>query len=472
MPKKKETTRKRRVNGEGTFYQRPDKSWVHQITLGYKPDGTPERKAFAAPTKEGCLEKKRQFLQSRTRMETEAQEAAVRADAALQQGHSLEAEALFSEAFLPWLQLYKAPPTTKPTTFGSYIDVYNTHLLPYFGEMQLHAITTDVMQAYYQEKQKDGARKDGKPGGLSAKTIRNHHMLLKDFFDYAKKKYRLDGNPTEDTNRPEVITPQRRVLSTEEMSIFIQEVMKESQRVAILFNLFTGLRRGELLALRISDLNLTKQTFRVSRNLERVQTGAISMDNPNIQVLDFKPEHKTQLIIQNTPKTKSSCREVPMSDALCGLVVQHIFFLQHTGHPNPDNLLFPSKTGTHIDPKSFEIRLTAVSKRCEIRKVNPHALRHTFATRLVEENVPLTTVKEILGHSSIQTTQLYTHGNVERERDAITGMTNHMDMSWKSMDDAAQLNGTKKRMKFADVKLPDFSKSKPKKNAKAKVNAG
>lgn len=470
MPKKKENTRKRRVNGEGTYYQRPDKSWVHQITLGYKPDGTLERKAFAAPTKAGCLEKKQKFLQDRARMETEVHQTAARADVALREGHSLESEVLFFNAFLPWLQLYKAPPTTKPTTFGSYVDIYNTHLLPYFGELPLHTITTDVVQAYYQEKQKEGARKDKKLGGLSGKTIRNHHMLLKDFFDYAKKKFRLDGNPTEDTNRPEVITPQRRVLSTEEMTVFIQEVMKESQRVAILFDLFTGLRKGELLALRISDLNLTKQTFRVSRNLARVQTGAITLDNPNIQVLNFKPDHKTQLIIQNTPKTKTSCREVPMSDALCGLVIQHIFFLQYTGHPNPENLLFPSKTGTHIDPKSFEIRLAAVSKRCEIRKVNPHALRHTFATRLVEENVPLTTVKDILGHASIQTTQIYTHGNVERERAAITGMTNHMDMSWKTMDEVAQLNGAKKRMKFADVKLPDFSKTGTKAEAKGEAS--
>ena len=238
--------------------------------------------------------------------------------------------------------------------------------------------------------------------------------------------------------------------------------MKETQRVAILFNLFTGLRRGELLALEISDLDLREQAFQVSRNLARVKTEAVDLNNPNIRALDFDPEKKTQLVIQNTPKSKTSCRKVPMSDDLCQLVVQHVFYLKHSGWPNPDGLLFPSKTGTHIDPKSYELRLKAVSKRCEIKRVNPHALRHTFATRLVEENVPLSIIKEILGHASIQTTQIYAHSNVDLEREAISGITDFLNINFAQLHAAPRLNGTKKRMKFADVKLPEFGESDPK----------
>ena len=62
---------------------------------------------------------------------------------------------------------------------------------------------------------------DGRKGGLSAKTIQNQHMLLKDFFAYAMRKYHLPCNPTVDTTRPEVITPEMRVLSPSEMQIFI-----------------------------------------------------------------------------------------------------------------------------------------------------------------------------------------------------------------------------------------------------------
>ena len=101
------------------------------------------------------------------------------------------------------------------------------------------------------------------------------------------------------------------------MTVFIKEVMHETQRVAILFALFTGLR--------IVDLNMEKQTFRVERNVTRVCTDTTIFDNPNIHVLHYTPTHKMLLIVKNTLKTKTSCREIPMSDNLCALVVRHIF---------------------------------------------------------------------------------------------------------------------------------------------------
>ena len=90
---------------------------------------------------------------------------------------------------------------------------------------------------------------DGRNGGLSPKTIRNHHMILKDFFTYAQSKYKLPCNPTLSTTRPEVVAKEMRVLSPSEMQIFMEEVMKETQRIAILTDLFVGFRVGELLAL-------------------------------------------------------------------------------------------------------------------------------------------------------------------------------------------------------------------------------
>lgn len=211
------------------------------------------------------------------------------------------------------------------------------------------------------------------------------------------RKYHLPCNPTVDTTRPEVITPEMRVLSPSEMQVFIEEVMRETQRVAILTTLFVGFRVGEVLALKISDLDLEKQTLSVTKNLIRVPTAAVSPENPNIEILNYDQKKKTHLIVQNTPKTSTSNREIAISDGLCELLIRHLFTLANSTWPNPDGLLFPSKAGTHLDPKSFEIRLAAVSKRCEIRKVNPHALRHTLATRLVEDKVPLNIVQGIWG---------------------------------------------------------------------------
>ena len=450
---------KRRSNGEGSFWQLPDKTWVYQITIGRKENGAPERKSFKGRTKAICKQRKDEWMakqaEEKEKAAAEAQRLSEEQEYRNKLGHSIESEELFEPAFLAWLKLYKSPPTRKPSTYASYIDTYNTHFADYFGQMPLYSITQDVVQDYYQQKQLNGARRDGKAGGLSAKTIRNHHMILKDFFSYAQKKYKLSENPTLETTRPEVVAKEMRVLSPDEMQIFISEVMRETQRIAILTDLFVGFRVGELLALEISDFDLERQTLTVNKNLIRVETVALSLDNPNIRILNYDPSKKTHLIVQSTPKTKSSNRVIAISDGLCVLLVRHIFTMANSSWPNPDNLLFPSKAGTYIDPKSFELRLKAVSRRCEIKKVNPHALRHTFATRLVEEQTPLNIVQGILGHSSLETTRKYLHKNEEVERDAIDTMSSYLDI--EKLTAAPRLNGAKKRSKFAGIVLPDFS---------------
>lgn len=450
---------KRRSNGEGSYYQRPDRTWVHQITLGRKEDGTLIRKSFKGRTKAICTQRKEEWLAEQARLkeqtEKEQRETAEQEDIVARLGHSLESETLFDVAFMEWLKLYKSPPTRKPSTYASYIATYNTHFAPAFGAMPLYEITQDVIQDYYQKKQLKGGRQDGKEGGLSPKTIRNHHMILKDFFTYAETKYKLFGNPTLSTTRPEVVQKEMRVLRPDEMQIFMEEVMKETQRIAILTDLFTGLRVGELLALEIADLDLKRQTLSINKNMLRVETAALSLDNPTIRILNYDPAKKTHLIVQDTPKTKSSNREIAISDGLCELLVRHLFTLANSSWPNPENLLFPSKAGTHLDPKSFEIRLNAVSKRCAIKKVNPHALRHTLATCLVEDRMPLNIVQGILGHSSIETTRKYLHKNADTEREAISSMTDRLDVA--RLEATPQLNGAKKRGKFAGITLPDFS---------------
>ena len=442
---------KKRSNGEGSYWQLPDRSWVHQITIGRKANGAPERKSFKGRTKAICNQRKAEWL---AEQEALKQVEMAAQNLSQQRGYAPEADEIFEKAFLHWLQLYKAPPTRKASTYASYLDIYHSHFSEAFGQMPLHAISQDVIQDYYQKKQLNGARKDGRSGGLSPKTIRNHHMILKDFFNYAVRKYKLEENPTAYTNRPEVVTPEMRVLSPAEMQIFLEEVMKETQRIAMLTALFVGFRVGELLALHISDLNLERQTLTVNKNLIRVSTAALSLDNPSIQILNYNPEKKTHLIIQSTPKTKSSNREIAISDGLCELLVRHLFTLANSSWPNPNNLMFPSTTGTYIDPKSFEIRLAAVSKRCEIKKINPHALRHTLATRLVEEQTPLNIVQGILGHASMETTRKYLHKNPDLERNAIQHMSNYLNADRLSV--VPQPHGGKKAGKFADIPLPVF----------------
>lgn len=88
--------------------------------------------------------------------------------------------------------------------------------------------------------------------------------------------------------------------------------------------------------------------------------------------------------------------------------------------PNPLNLVFPSKKGTYTDPRTYQKRIEADMKHCSILGVNVHALRHTFATRLLEQQVHLVVIKELLGHSSVDTTMKYTHVLSEEKRKAVS----------------------------------------------------
>ena len=156
---------KRRSNGEGSFWQLPDRTWVYQITVGRKADGSPARKSFKGRTKAICKQRKEEWEEKQEAMKAQAanekQEEVRREKERQQLGHSIEAETLFEPAFMEWLRLYKSPPTRKPSTYASYIDTYNTHFAEAFGQMPLYQITQDVVQEYYQKKQLNGGRADG-----------------------------------------------------------------------------------------------------------------------------------------------------------------------------------------------------------------------------------------------------------------------------------------------------------------------
>jgi integrase len=454
---------KKRANGEGTFYQREDKTWVHQITLGRKLDGSPDRKTFTGATRGVCIERRDAYKEEKSRREQLKQ-----AEDALQlqklaeaekKGHSIESEILFCEAFPEWLQLYKSPPTKKSSTYSGYLDTYRVHFKEFFGSLMLCDITQDEVQKYYKIKEIDGARNNGKPGGLSAKTIQNHHILLKDFFNYAVKKYKLADNPTKETERPQVTTRKMRVLDYDEMMLFLREVTRESQRIAIIFDLFMGLRIGELLALEVTDIDVKNQSIDIQRDVIRVSTEAIAVGDPNIRIINHKPDNKTHLIIQNFPKTKKSYRSIPIPDDIFELVVRHLFFLEQTNWPNPNNLLFPSSTGTYIDPRSYDIRLKAICERCEIPKAPSHALRRTFATRMSELKIPLATLSNLMGHASISTTQKYVAVLTEEKRTAVESLSELLRP--ENLISAKRLNGTKNRMRFEDMRLPSWLQTEP-----------
>ena len=197
--------------------------------------------------------------------------------------------------------------------------------------MRLLDVDEEAMQRFYTYKSTQG-RADGKEGGLSPKSIQNLHIVLHAALSKAVRLGKIPSDPSAETVRPKVSEPEMRVLGKEEMQLFLSEILKETQRTAMLMDLFTGLRLGELLALYFEDVDYERQGLHIRRNIARFKTYDPDPAAP-----------KTKLIIQDTLKSGRKKLFVPLMDDLFDILTRHIFKLENSDWPNPDRLLFPSK---------------------------------------------------------------------------------------------------------------------------------
>jgi len=162
---------------------------------------------------------------------------------------------------------------------------------------------------------------------------------------------------------------------------------------AFVVNLDTGLRLGELLALTWKDIDLVNGFINVNKNIVVVEDR------------DNETDNKTKLLVQDTTKTKSGKRKIP----LIARSLQLLNELKLKQQANSD-IVFCSEKGTHVFPRNFERTFSKVINKAGIDKCNVHTMRHTFATRLFEKDVSVKTVSKLLGHSSVSfTLNFYIH---------------------------------------------------------------
>lgn len=185
----------------------------------------------------------------------------------------------------------------------------------------------------------------------------------------------------------------------------ILDFIKENftfRNLGIYISLTTGLRIGEICGLKWSDIDVCNETITVRRTIER------------IYIIEGDCKH-TELVI-NTPKTKNSCREIPMNKELLAMVkplkkvVNNEFYVV-TNEEKP------------TEPRTYRNYYYRLMKRLEIPRLKYHGLRHSFATRCIESNCDYKTVSVLLGHANITTTlNLYVHPNMEQKKRCITKM--------------------------------------------------
>lgn len=224
-----------------------------------------------------------------------------------------------------------------------------------------------------------------KKAGRSPKTINNHLNFLHGLFAFAEKRGWASGNAVAEAERPGVdgTDPDIRFIDLEDLEALLREVPDDAlgavERPLYLTAAMTGLRQGELIALRWKDVDWKAGLIRVRRNYTRGRFG--------------------------TPKSKRSSRAVPMTGRVATALKQHFKRSSYTG---ADDLVFcHPKAGGPFDSSKMRKRFKTAIKAAGVRSIRFHDLRHTFGTKMAAAGAPLRTIQEWMGHRDHKTTEIY-----------------------------------------------------------------
>lgn len=297
-----------------------------------------------------------------------------------------------------WLWNIEKVSGLKSSTFDRYEGIYRNHIkgTP-LSLLPMDKIKKITLQAQYA---------DMVASGRSVSQVKNVHKVLSKFFKFAVSEDYIVKDPCIGVRLPkekeenfEAEDKTVEVFTPEEVKQIHAGLEDDKLKYIALFSLFTGLRLGEILALERDDIK--NDYVKVNKSLSSTKV----FDDRN------KYHYETKAV---KTKTKSSIREVPISATmkaelprLYKLLAEERLKLGPAYEEN--NLLFPSLTGSYIDKRNFTRSWTRFLERIGLPHKKFHSLRHTFATRLIENGVNIVTVSKLLGHSSIQTTEIYTH---------------------------------------------------------------
>lgn len=281
----------------------------------------------------------------------------------------------------------------KESTMSAYNLIIDKHILKDFGEIKVDEIKNSNIQTFINKKI---------DSGLSEKTCRDILVVLKMLIYYSvKKEYRS-------TMFIEIIFPTKRknnqieVYSKEEENKIINHIISNFtfKNLGILICLYSGIRIGEICALKWKDIDIEKKIISISKTLQRIYTR----------------ENKTKIIIDSA-KTINSNREIPLAEVLYK-IIKPIYEIV-----NKDYYVI-TNSAKYTEPKTYRNYYCELLLLLGVRKLKFHCLRHTFATRCIEANVDYKTLSVILGHSNISTTlNLYVHPDYEQKKKCIDKMS-------------------------------------------------
>lgn len=306
-----------------------------------------------------------------------------------------------------WFETYSQPSIREQTAYY-YNNYIEKHIVPGIGDIKLDKLTTIQIQQFYNKLKTSGRVQryehiELKDKGLSNRFIRGVHSLLNSALEQAVRERLITANPAEGCKLPKIEKKEMKVLLPEQIGSYLQEANRRGLLPAYYLELTSGLRRGELLALLWTDLDVENMTISVTKQVNRI--------NGQLKV--------------SQPKTSNSIRTIPIPKQAVDLLI-----LEHEKHPDSP-YMFPSpKTGTMYDPDSFRHTHEKILAAAGIEHIRFHDLRHTFATLSLQNGVDVKTLSNTLGHYSAGfTLDTYTQATQRMKREAADTIGSVIDQA-------------------------------------------
>lgn len=286
-----------------------------------------------------------------------------------------------------WLNTSKL--RCKASTYNKYFNICRNHITPFWGDYRTHRINVESISEFMT-----------KISHLAPKSQSDILCVLKMILSYATN----EGYQNIDWRKFSIRVPKSKVqiLTESEQKRLISYLLTDINmyKLATYLTLCTGIRIGELCAIRRKDISFEDKQIYIHSTLQRIQT--------------YENEKRTKLIC-TSPKSSCSVRTVPLSETLLILLEKYCYEMVK------DAYLLSGSVEKAIEPSFMRYQFFKQLKECNLEKVRFHALRHTFATRWIESGADITTLSEILGHDNVSITlNRYVQSSVKLKKQAST----------------------------------------------------
>jgi len=302
-------------------------------------------------------------------------------------GLSIEPSKLtVAELLREWL---KSRPNLAPKTRQGYEHIVEEHLIPDLGTLRLTNLKPANIQRYFNDKA--DPEDPGKPK-LSSTTLHHHYAVLHAALRYAVKMQYLPYNPSEAVEPPKVRKNEMKVLDQDQLLELLEAARETNLYIPVLIGACTGLRRGEVLGLKWEDIDFSKNQLTVYRSLQRIngETFFKSPKGDRVRTIHIGPDLARELKAHRERQAEVKER---MGDDY-----------------RDTDLVCTTENGEWLNPGSYSAAFRAFREKLDLPPIRLHDLRHTNATLLLDQRVPLKVVSERLGHSTTKLTgDTYAH---------------------------------------------------------------